>query len=216
MSLKSQADYLITEHPDLAPQIQAGLILAVAGRVTPMGDPIQGLTRNWQVLGTTYKEAQCKIYTVRDLATTPRRWDCNCHRARLYGPLTADFLGHPGRICKHIAAVGICWLECLHPEKPANLFDLFSRLVQEQAIYLGAGEAIELPTPHKVKLEYYTQNGRDGLVLKTGKVRTDVLARWLPVEGQAAGGEWRLVEGAQVKYRVFVDKVNGGSNAKTE
>ena len=211
MSLKSQADYLITEHPDLAPQIQAGLILAVAGRVTPMGDPIQGLTRNWQVLGTTYKEAQCKIYTVRDLATTPRRWDCNCHRARLYGPLTADFLGHPGRICKHIAAVGILWLECEYPKEPASLFDLFSRLVSEQAIYLAGGEAVKLPTSHRLKMEYYTQNGRDGLVLKTGKVRSDVLARWLPKIEAMSGGEWRLVGEAEVLYREFVNKIQKGT-----
>lgn len=214
MSLRNQADYLITEHPNLAPQIRAGLILAIAGRVKPVGDPAAGLTRNWEVLGETYEGNQCKTYTVRDLDTTPRRWSCNCQQGINYGPLPPDFLGHPGRICKHITAVGICWLECLHPEKPASLFDLFSRLVSEQAIYLTGGEAVELPTPHKIKLEYYIQNGRDGLVLKTSKVRSNVLARWLPKIEAMSGGEWRLVGEAEARYRVFVDKISEGSNDK--
>ncbi len=203
--LKSQADYLIQEHPSLAPQIQAGLLLAVAGRVKPIGDPAAELTRNWDVLGKTYEGTSCKVYTVRDLATTPRRWSCNCQQGQTYGPLTPDFLGHPGRICKHIAAVGILWLECEYPEKPASLYELFSRLVSEQAIYLGAGEAIELPTPHKVKLEYYDQNGRSGLCLKTGRARSEVLARWLPVEGPVTGGEWRIVGEARSRYDKFVE-----------
>ncbi len=54
--LKSQADYLITEHPHLSGQIQAGLLLAVAGRVSPVGDPAESLTRNWEVLGETYEK----------------------------------------------------------------------------------------------------------------------------------------------------------------
>ncbi len=203
--LKSQADYLITEHPSLSPQIQAGLILAIAGRVKPMGDPVAGLTRNWDVLGETYEGTSCKVYTVRDLATTPRRWSCNCQQGQTYGPLTADFLGHPGRICKHIAAVGICWLECEYKEKPASLYELFIRLVSEQAIYLGAGEAIELPTPHKVKLEYYDKNGRSGLCLKTGRARSDVLAMWLPKIEAMSGGEWRLVGEARSRYDKFVE-----------
>ncbi len=205
--LKSQADYLITEHPSLASQIQAGLLLAVAGRVKPIGDPAAELTRNWEVLGETYEGTSCKVYTVRDLATTPRRWSCNCQQGQTYGPLTPDFLGHPGRVCKHIAAVGILWLECEYPEKPASLYDLVSRLVSEQAIYLAAGEAVKLPTPHKVKLEYYDQNGRSGLCLKTGRARSDVLARWLPVEGQVTGGEWRLVGEARSQYEAFVEGI---------
>ena len=129
MSLKSQADYLIGIHPELTSQIQAGLLLAIAGRVKPIGNPAAELTRNWDVLGETYEGTSCKVYTVRDLATTPRRWSCNCRQGQTYGPLTADFLGHPGRVCKHVAAVGILWLECEYPEKPASLYDLFARLV---------------------------------------------------------------------------------------
>ena len=207
--LKSQADYLITEYPHLSGQIQAGLLLAIAGRVTPTGDPDTGLIRHWEVLGETYDDGKCKVYTVRDLDTLPRRWSCNCEQGLTYGPLTTDFLGHPGRMCKHIAAVGILWLECEYPEKPASLYDLFTRLVSEQAIYLVAGEAVELPTPHKVKLEYYDKNGQSGLCLKTGKARSGVLARWLPVKGQASGGEWRLVGEADSRYREFVGKING-------
>ena len=206
--LKSQADYLITEHPHLSGQIQAGLLLAIAGRVKPMGDP-NAWINHWEVLGETYDNGKCKVYTVRDLDTTPRRWSCNCQQGESYGPLTSDFLGHPGRICKHIAAVGILWLECEYPEKPASLYDLFTRLVSEQAIYLVAGEAVELPTPHKVKLEYYDKNGQSGLCLKTGKARSEVLARWLPVEGQVSGGEWRLVGEAGSRYQEFVSKING-------
>ena len=201
--LKSQADYLIEQNPHLSSQIQAGLLLAVAGRVNPLDDPDTGLVRHWTVLGDTFEVTYCKTYTVRDLDTTPRRWSCNCEQGQTYGPLTPDFLGHPGRICKHITAVGILWLECEYPERPASLYDLFTRLVQEQAIYLGAGESIELPTPHKVKLEYYNQNGKDGLCLKTGRARSEVLARWLPVEGQASGGEWRMVGEARVRYDKF-------------
>ncbi len=203
--LKSQADYLIGIHPELTSQIQAGLILAIAGRVKPIGNPAAELPRNWDVLGETYEGTSCKVYTVRDLATTPRRWSCNCQQGQTYGPLTADFLGHPGRVCKHVASVGILWLECEYPEKPTSLYDLLSRLVSEQAIYLGAGEAIELPTPHKVKLEYYDQNGKSGLCLKTGRVRSEVLARWLPKIEVMSGGEWRLVGEARSRYDKFVE-----------
>ncbi len=209
--LKSQADYLITEHPHLSGQIQAGLLLAVAGRVKPIGDPAESLTRNWEVLGETYEGAYCKAYTVRDLDTTPRRWSCNCEQGQTYGPLTTDFLGHPGRICKHIAAVGILWLECEYPEKPASLWDLFTRLVQEQAIYLVAGDSIELPTPYGVKLEYYDKNGQGGLCLKTGKARSGILARWLPKIEAMSRGEWRLVGEAEARYQEFVSRINGGS-----
>ena len=219
MSFKLQADYLITEHPHLSAQIQTGLILVIAGRIKPVGDPALALVRQWSVMGETYEPSQvgtgqfyCKTYTVRDLDTTPRRWSCNCEQGSTYGPLTADFLGHPGRICKHIAAVAICWLECTHPEKPATLWELFTRLVSEQAIYLVAGESVELPTPHKIKLEYYDKNGQSGLVLKTGRARSDVLARWLPIEGQTSSGEWRLIGEAELKYKEFVSKINGGSN----
>mgnify|MGYP001578508531 CR=1 FL=1 len=236
--LKSQADYLIVEHPNLSSQIQAGLLLAVAGRVKPIGDPAEALTRNWEVLGETYEGTQCKVYTVRDLDTTPRRWSCNCEQGQTYGPLTPDFIGHPGRICKHIAAVGILWLACEYPEKPASLWDLFTRLVQEQAIYLVAGEAVELPTPHKVKMEYY-----NGLRLKRGRVRSEILARWvLPVDSgewrvespqgglpkadeatdspstlyashsTSSKGEWRLVGEAESRYQEFVSKINGSFN----
>ena len=208
MSLKSQADYLIGQNPHLAPQVQAGLLLAIAGRVKPIGDPAESLTRNWEVLGGTYEGAYCKTYTVRDLDTTPRRWSCNCEQGQTYGPLTAGFLGkRESRICKHIAAVGILWLACEYPEKPASLYDLFTRLVSEQAVYLVAGESVELPTPHKVKLEYYDKNGQSGLCLKTGRARSEVLARWLPVEGQASGGEWRLVGEAETRYDKFVEGV---------
>ena len=211
--LKSQADYLITEHPHLSGQIQAGLLLAIAGRVIPLDGPGTGdITRNWEVLGETYENGKCKVYTVRDLDTTPRRWSCNCEQGESYGPLTADFLGHPGRVCKHIAAVGILWLECEYPEKPVSLYDLFTRLVSEQAIYLIAGDSVELPTPHKVRMEYYDKNGQSGLCLKTGRFRSGALARWLPVEGVASGGEWRLVGEAKARYQEFVDKINGGSN----
>ncbi len=215
--LKSQTDYLITEHPYLSGQIQAGLLLAIAGRVTPIGDPStisghslsESLTRNWQVLGETYDNGKCKVYTVRDLDTTPRRWSCNCEQGQTYGP-TSIFLGKSeSRICKHICAVGILWLQCEYPGKPTSLWELFTRLVSEQAIYLLAGEAVELPTPHKVKLEYYDKNGQSGLVLKTGKARSEILARWLPVEGQVSGGEWRIVGEAGSRYREFVSKING-------
>ena len=74
MSLKSQADYLIIEHPHLSGQIQAGLLIAVAGRVKPLDDPDAGLVRHWTVLGESYEGTQCKTYTVRDLDTKPRRW----------------------------------------------------------------------------------------------------------------------------------------------
>ena len=211
--LKPQADYLITEHPHLSGQIQAGLLLAVAGRVKPIGDPAESLTRNWEVLGESYEVTYCKTYTVRDLDTTPRRWSCNCEQGQTYGPLTHGFLGKgDSRICKHVAAVGILWLECEYPEKPASLYGLFTRLVQEQAIYLVAGDSIELPTYHKIKLEYYDKNGQSGLCLKTGRARSEVLARWLPVEGQASGGAWRIVGKAEVRYQEFVSKINGGSN----
>ncbi len=207
MSLKNQADYLITEHPDLTPQIQAGLLLAIAGRVKAIGDPDAGLIRQWEVLGESYEGNYCKTYNVRDLDTTPRRWSCNCEQGATYGPLTADFLGHPGRICKHIAAVGILWLECEYPEKSASLWELVTRLVSEQAIYLGVGESVELPTPHKVKLEHT----KEGLILKAGKVRSEALTGWLPIEGQASGAEWRLVEEAKSRYGEFVSKINRGT-----
>ncbi len=220
--LKSQANYLIEQNPHLSGQIQAGLLLAIAGRVKPIGEPTAGLTRNWEVLGETYEAGKCNVYTVRDLDMIPRRrWSCNCEQGRTYGPVCTDFLERTGHICKHIAAVGILWLECEYPEKPASLWELFSRLVTEQAIYKSAfdgpvravvaGESIELPTPHKVKLEYYNQNGKEGLCLKTGKARSEVLARWMPVEGVASGGEWRLVGEAESRYREFVSKINGGS-----
>src|SRR3990172_1508078 len=218
--LKSQADYLITEHPHLSSQIQAGLLLAIAGRVKPIGDPALALIRQWEVLGKTYIDngagrLLCKPYTVRDLDTIPRRWSCNCEQGQTYGPLTADFLGHPGRICKHIAAIALCWLECDYMENPASLWELVTRLVSEQAIYLTAGESVELPTPHKVKIEYYDKNGQSGLCLKTGKARSEVLARWLPIEGQAAGGEWRLVGEAEGKYKEFVNKLTKGIDRKS-
>ncbi len=209
--LKSQADYLITEYPDLSDQIQAGLLLAVAGRVKPIGDPDLDLIRHWEVSGESYEGKQCKIYIVRDLDTTPRRWSCNCEQGLTFGPLTADFLGHPGRICKHIAAVGILWLECEYPEKPASLWELFTRLVSEQAIYLGVGQSVVLPTPHKVSLEYYP--GKEGLCLKAGKARSEVLARWLPnpfdlMEGKS---DWQLTGEAEARYQEFVSKINGES-----
>ena len=228
---KSQADYLITEHPHLSAQIQTGLLLAIAGRVKPVGDTALALIRNWKVLGETYEERDeemsvvssqtsaspsplgrktyCKTYMVRDLDTTPRRWICNCEQGSAYGPRTADFLGHTSRICKHIAAVAICWLECDYMSTPASLWELVTRLVAEQAVYLAAGEAVELPTPHKIKLEYYDKNGQSGLCLKTGRARSDVLVRWMPIE---KGGEWRLVGEAELKYKAFVSKINGGSN----
>ena len=214
--LKSHADYLITEHPHLSSQIQAGLLLAIAGRVKPVGDPALALIRQWEVLGGTYIDngagrLLCKTYTIRDLDTTPRRWSCNCEQGQTYGPLTADFLGHPGRICKHIAAVAICWLECDYTEKPASLWELVTRLVSEQAVYLAAGESIELPTPHKVKLEYYDKNGQSGLCLKTGKARSGILARWLADPLDMYGkGEWRLVGEAEVRYQEFVNKLTKG------
>ena len=219
--LKSHADYLITEHPHLSSQIQTGLLLAIAGRVKPIGDPDLALIRQWEVLGETYTytdgKSLCKTYTVRDLDTAPRRWSCNCEQGQTYGPLTADpstssghgFLGYPGRICKHIAAVAICWLECAFMEKPASLWELVTRRVSEQAVYLAAGESIELPTPHKVKLEYYDKNGQSGLCLKTGKARSGVLARWLPNLSMYGGGEWRLVGEAEGKYKEFVSKLKG-------
>ena len=177
----------------------------------PIGDPStssgrspdESLTRNWEVSGESYEGKQCKIYTVRDLDTTPRRWSCNCEQGQTYGPLTADFLGHPGRICKHIASVGILWLECEYPEKPASLWELFTRLVSEQAIYLGIGGSVELPTPHKVKIEHT----EEGLILKNGKVRSEVLA----VEGMPGGEGWRLVGEAEERYQEFVSKANGGA-----
>ncbi len=202
--LKSQADYLITEHPHLSSQIQAGLLLAIAGRVKPIGDPAETLTRNWEVLGESYEGTYCKAYTVRDLDTTPRRWSCNCKQGQTYGPLTHGFLGKgDSRICKHIAAVGILWLACEYPEKPASLWELFTQLVSEQAVYLVAGDSVELPTPHKVKLEYYDKNGQSGLCLKTGRVRSEVLARWLPKIEAMSGGEWRLVREAEARYDKF-------------
>ena len=200
--LKSQADYLITEHPHLSGQIQAGLLLAVAGRVKPIGDADESLTRNWEVSGESYEGKCCKTYTVKDMTyIIPRRWSCNCEQGQTYGPLTADFIGHPGRICKHIAAVGILWLECVYPEKPVSLWDLFTRLVSEQAIYLGAGESVQLPTPHKVKMVHT----EEGLVLKNGKIRSEALA----IERDE---EWQLEGEAEARYWEFVSKVNGESN----
>ncbi len=205
--LKSQADYLIGQNPHLAPQIQAGLLLAIAGRVKPIGDPTESLTRNWDVLGESYEGKYCKVYTVRDLDTTPRRWSCNCVQGQTYGP-SAVFLGKSeSRICKHIAAVGILWLECEYPEKPTSLWELFTRLVSEQAIYLVAGDSIELPTPHKVKLEYYDKNGQSGLCLKTGRARSEVLARWLPKIEAMSRGEWRLVGEAKARYDKFKEEL---------
>ena len=206
--LRNHADYLITEYPDLAHKVQAGLLLAIAGRVTPIGDPSLALVRVWEVKGETYEGTHCKTYTVRDLATTPRRWSCNCEQGQTFGPITPDFLGRPGRVCKHIAAVSLCWLGCDYLDRPATLYDLFTRLVSEQAIYLVAGESVELPTPHRVKLEYYDRNGKSGLCLKTGRARSDILARWLPKQDQPSGGEWRMVGEAEVRYKAFVAGLN--------
>ena len=207
--LKSQADYLIAEHPSLATQIQAGLLLAIAGRVTPLGNQVDALTRTWEVLGTTYEGNSCKFYTVRDLDMIPRRrWSCNCKQGETYGPICTDFLERTGHICKHIAAVAICWLECEHKEKPTSLYDLLSRLISEQAIYLVAGESVELPHPKGIKLEYYDQNGKSGLCLKTGRARSEVLARWLPRIEAMSGGEWRLVGEARSRYDKFVEGIN--------
>lgn len=214
--LRDHAIYLETMHPDLATQIRAGLVLATLGRVIPQGDYSETLTNTWQVLGETYEvngegKPVCKTYTVRDLQTTPRRWSCSCEQGQSYGPLTGEFLNRPGRVCKHITAVAIHWLHGKEIARPTTIYEMVARLVEGQAIYLLAGESLELPTSHKIKLEYYDKNGKSGLCLKTGRARSEILARWLPVENQPSGGEWRLVSEAQGLYTEFVGKINGGA-----
>ena len=199
--LKPFADNLIKAHPSLAPQLQRGLILAIAGRVKETEQDNDGRPSTWEV----HSEARFFTVTVSGL---PRRWHCNCEQGRDFGPLTPNFVGHPGRICKHIAAVGLLWLSDSELIVPASsIWELFTRLVNEQAIYLAPNQDELLPTKHNVKLERYDKNGRDGLVLKTGKARSEVLARWLPVEGQPAGAAWQLVADAETRYEAFKERV---------
>ena len=202
--LKPFADHLIEAHPSLQHQLQRGLILALAGRVKETEQDSDGRPDIWEVHSDT------RFFTVT-ASGLPRRWHCNCEQGMAYGPIVNNFAGHPGRFCKHIAAVGILWLSDQDtPAPPSSVWELFTRLVNEQAVYLLAGEDELLPTRHNVKMEYYSKNGRDGLVLKTGKARSEVLARWLPVMGQTSGAAWQLVKDAEARYEAFRNKVTNG------
>jgi hypothetical protein len=186
-NLTQAAADLTLDYPALAKQIQAGLILALCGKVAALE-----VGTRWTV------GSESARYPVT-LTGQPPRWSCSCEQSRSYGPLLDNFADHPGRICKHIAAIAICYLAGEYPPRASNVWEAVTRLIG--AVTIPEGEAVELPTNHGLKLAHIDDDVGCALILKKGRIKSEPLARWVEVE-------WKLVEGAEEAYRQFVERLS--------
>jgi hypothetical protein len=206
------AQELITQHPDLAGQVQAGLILALAGRVEARSEQMgfihpQGGQAGtvfpltiWVVKGDTYEGMLCQAYVVSDLPTTPRRWSCTCEQGQNYGPTTGDFSGLAGRICKHIAAVAVCVRTGEYPAPPASVWDLFCRLIKAGGLdYLGREEETGLPGPHGLRVIRPTG---ETMILAKGRIKSEALA----IRTRTG---WTIPEWGRGHYDSWVERIKG-------
>lgn len=194
----TQANTLKAEHtdPDLTDQINRGLIIALTGEVKPVDNGADGRIEEWLVKGNGGK------YTITRQGI-PNRWACDCPQGQDFGPVVSDFAGHPGRICKHIAAVALTWLG---PPPQMTVWDLLVQMVNTEHLP-PLGQTWDLPRC-KCKVEYYGKHECEGIVLKTGRKRSGILARQVMIGydgvGQAEWG-WRLVNEARSRYNEFVE-----------
>lgn len=155
------AKTVMGEYDQLRRQIRDGLLLAVAGRVE-------------RVSQDTYRVNGHNVFIVG----VPARWHCNCEQGQNYGPVMGDFLGHPGRVCKHIAAVGLIQTSAVTDPpllpRPASLFELVQRLWQlpRDDVLFYDSDDVELPL-NLVKKIYITNLGV-GYGLKCGRVEIGI------------------------------------------
>jgi len=171
------------KYKQLHRQIRDGLLLAVAGKIN-------------NVATDTY---HVKGHQVSIIAL-PKRWNCTCEQGANYGPAIGDFVGYPGRICKHIAAAGIVSTSAVDnpPLLPRckSILELVTRLAQVPLVVLfdGSNEVV-LPTglPTDIKL---VLDGGDTLILKAGRAKSGILAN--VIDGRA-----RMSPDAIGNYAVF-------------
>lgn len=127
------AKTVMSEYNQLRRQIRDGILLAVAGRVE-------------QLSQDAYRVNGYNVFTIG----VPARWHCNCEQGQSYGPVFGDFLGHPGRVCKHVAAVALIQTSAVTDPpllpRPASLFELVRRLqgVTPDVLFYD-NEPVELP-----------------------------------------------------------------------
>jgi len=141
-------------HPGLRDQINRGLMLVLAGTVSSAHG-------KWDVGPTHYQVV---------LQSTPLRWVCNCPQGVTFGPVTAEFTGYPGRICKHICGVAIAVGSGVYLTRPARLLEFVSRLhyVGNLPLFRDIGTAgLLIPYSGGSRILY-----NEGLVLKRGKIES--------------------------------------------
>jgi hypothetical protein len=176
---------LIAEHPNLTRQLEDGLLIVLAGKAMPHKEIGKG-------------DYLVKQYTVQ-LGGTPNRWLCNCVRGNREGYAHIEMLyGSPGKICKHMAAVAICWKALLWPAQPGNLLGFVERVVLTGAMLQG-GPIRDTPYPG-VKLVRASRiaNGHEyvALALKKGREQSGDLAC-------NQGGRWQMAYEASDRYETW-------------
>jgi hypothetical protein len=171
------------DYDQLRRQIRDGLLLAVAGKVERISDD-------------AYRVKGHNVFIIG----TPRRWHCNCEQGKTYGPVFGNFLDAAGRICKHIAAVGLVLTSAVdNPPllpRPASILELVTRIasVPLVAIFEDENSDIKLPTGGTNCVRLVMENKE--LFLSCGRVDSGTLAEI--VEGRA-----RMSPDAAANYAAF-------------
>jgi len=219
-AIRNQFDTLTEAHPELRTRLEAGLLLALAGRVEGTGE--------YWVSGGSQDNGYNHVYHV---TTDQSGWSCNCKDQEHGAPQIDDFGGHSGHICKHIAAVVLVSGLSEPVEPPATLYDFLVRLVQAQwmpAPPLGTKTVkgqpghpilrknrivakrrdLDLPgTP--AKLIWDQVGDRPVACLRVNRKTSKPLVHWVSLPVQTNRGVWQLVTDAESRYREWVAELTG-------
>lgn len=174
--------------PALTPRIRDGAVIVCRGLIREI-DP-QNHIKAWTV----------KNYTVTIANTKPPRWTCNCKHL---GDISGDFLGHPGSICKHIAAAALFESGKIQLPQPQNLTELLDRLIAIQVIPHMPDINFTL-SPTGIKLGYDLR--LDGAVLKLAHKKSQPLIRRIHTGYDSQGDgiwQWQKLPEFQERYEEF-------------
>ena len=220
-AIRNQFDTLTEAHPELGTRLEAGLLLALAGRVEPVEQDEAGFVVKWTVNGGMK-------YTV---SMDQGYWTCNCEDHIHQAPRVQYLEGWPGKVCKHVAAVAILARIPEMVPPPTNLLDLVRRLAQAQWMpapplgtktvqgkpghpILGKDREVkkrrdlDLPgTP--AKLIWDQVGDRPVACLRVNRKTSKPLVHWVSLPDQTNRGVWQLVTDAESRYREWVAELTG-------
>ena len=187
--------YLANPDVDL-PTLKKGHLYAAMGNVKSAGELA------WKVTSNTVKDGEREVYQVRAEPDGEfLRWTCTCKASEFGKSVGFDLQGEKGegQVCKHICAAAITFVvPSLLDQPPINMFSTLQVLINEQAIYLNAGELAEFYAGVKLVREAHN------LHLKRGRQTS------API-GQLLNGKWQLHENASDHYATWVEQINASN-----